>query len=57
MLIDGGQRTQKYLNSTHNLTKPFRETVRDNIQSKLIVVTERVGGSKFSVTVSCGFGT
>lgn len=41
MLIDGGQRIQKYLNSTHNLLKILMEIVRDNIQSKLIAVEGR----------------
>lgn len=33
VLGDRSQSIQEYLNSTHNLTKSLKETVRDNIQS------------------------
>lgn len=42
-LSDRGQRIQKYLNSTDNLTKSLKEIVRDNIKSKLAVVEGREG--------------
>lgn len=41
MLSDHGQRIQKYLNSTHNLTKSLKEIVRDNIESTLTIVEGR----------------
>lgn len=36
-----GQRTQKYLNSTHNLTKSLKQRVKDSIQSNLLAVEGR----------------
>lgn len=52
VLSDRGQRIQKYLNSTHNLTKSLKEIVRDNIESKLAVMEGRGGEWTFAVALA-----